>query len=225
MYNDFEKFAISRGISSSRLNGYQKYTNGIISPTIVEERQLNVATMDVFSRLMVDRIIFLGAPIDSDVANIITSQMLYLNSIDSDSDVKLFINSPGGSICDGLAIYDAMNFIDPDVATYGIGMAASMGSVLLSAGVKGKRYALPHSKVLIHQPMGGVPGGTQESDFRIAYEEIKKYKETLYNILSEATGQTYEKIEADADRDKWFTAQEAKDYGLIDEVITKRICN
>lgn len=223
MYNDFEKFAISRGISSSRLNGYQKYTNGIISPTIVEERQLNVATMDVFSRLMVDRIIFLGAPIDSDVANIITSQMLYLNSIDSDSDVKLFINSPGGSICDGLAIYDAMNFIDPDVATYGIGMAASMGSVLLSAGVKGKRYALPHSKVLIHQPMGGVPGGTQESDFRIAYEEIKKYKETLYNILSEATGQTYEKIEADADRDKWFTAQEAKDYGLIDEVITKRI--
>lgn len=225
MYTDFEKFAISRGISSSRLNGYQKYTNGIISPTIVEERQLNVATMDVFSRLMVDRIIFLGAPIDSDVANIITSQMLYLNSIDSDSDVKLFINSPGGSICDGLAIYDAMNFIDPDVATYGIGMAASMGSVLLSAGVKGKRYALPHSKVLIHQPMGGVPGGTQESDFRIAYEEIKKYKETLYNILAEATGQTYEKIEADADRDKWFTAQEAKDYGLIDEVITKRICN
>ena len=222
MYNDFEKFAISRGCSSNRLNGYQKYTNGIISPTIVEERQLNVATMDVFSRLMADRIIFLGAPIDSDVANIITSQLLYLNSIDSDSDVKLFINSPGGSICDGLAIYDAMNFIDPNVATYAMGMAASMGSVLLSAGVKGKRFALPHSKVLIHQPMGGVPGGTQESDFRIAYEEIKKYKESLYNILSEATGQPYEKIETDADRDKWFTAQEAKDYGLIDEVITKR---
>ena len=222
MYNDFEKFAISKGISSNRLNIFQKYTNSMINPMIVEERQLNVATMDVFSRLMADRIIFLGAPIDSDVANIVSSQLLYLNSIDTDSDVKLFINTPGGSICDGLAIYDVMNFIDPDVATYTMGMAASMGSVLLSAGKKGKRYAMQHSKVLIHQPMSGLPNGTQESDFRIAYEEIRKYKEILYNILSDATGQPYEKIEADADRDHWFTAQEAKDYGIIDEVIVKK---
>ena len=216
-----EFFAISNGISSNTLHSYQTFTNGMISPTIVEERQLNVATMDVFSRLMADRIIFLGTPIDSDVANIITSQLMYLNSVDSESDIKMFVNSPGGSCADGLAIYDVMNFIDTDVSTYVMGTSASMGSIISSSGTKGKRYALPHSKILIHQPMGGVPGGTQESDFAIAYEEIKKVKEVLYNILAENTGQSYERILKDADRDCWFTANEALDYGLIDEILIK----
>lgn len=221
MYKDFQKFAISNGIGSNKLDGYKSFTNSIISPTIIEERQLNAVTMDVFSRLMADRIIFLGTAIDSDVANIITSQLMYLNSVDSESDIKLFINSPGGSCADGLAIYDVMNFIDPDVSTYVMGTSASMGSILSSSGAKGKRYALPHSKVLIHQPMGGVPGGTQESDFAIAYEQIKSIKDTLYKILSENTGQPYERILKDADRDCWFTAQEALDYGLIDEILIK----
>ena len=218
---DFNKFAISQGISSNTLLDYQKHTNSLISPTIVEERRMNAVTMDVFSRLMAERIIFLGTAIDSDVANIVTSQLMYLNSVDSESDIKLFINSPGGSVVDGLAIYDVMNWVDADVATYGMGMAASMGSILLSSGAKGKRYALPHSKVMIHQPMGGVPGGTQESDFAIAYEEIKKCKDTLYNILVENTGKTFEEIAKAGDRDCWFTAQEAVDYGLIDEIIKK----
>lgn len=219
--NDFQKFAISQGISSNTLHGYQKHTNGLISPTIIEERQLNAVTMDVFSRLMGDRIIFLGTAINDDVANIITSQLLYLNSVDSESPIKMFINSPGGSVVDGLAIYDAMNWVDPKVETYGIGMAASMGSILLSSGAKGRRFAFPHSKVMIHQPMGGVPGGTQESDFAIAYEEIKKCKETLYTILAENTGKTYEEIAKAGDRDCWFTAQEAVGYGLIDEILIK----
>ena len=221
MIRDYEKFAISNGVNSNMLHGYQTVTNAMISPTIVEERQLNVATMDVFSRLMADRIIFLGTPIDSDVANIITSQLMYLNSVDSESPIKMFINSPGGSCADGLAIYDVMNFVDADVSTYVMGTAASMGSILSSSGTKGKRYALPHSKILIHQPMGGLPGGTQESDFAIAYEEIKKVKDVLYNILSENTGQSYERILKDADRDCWFTAKEALDYGLIDEILIK----
>ena len=178
LYNDFNKFAASKGISSNTLYGYTQHTNGIVSPTIVEERQLNVAMMDVFSRLMADRIIFLGAPIDSDVANIIASQMMYLNSIDSETPIKLFLNTPGGECVAGLQIYDVMNWVDCDVATYNMGMSASMGSILLSSGAKGKRFALPHSKVMVHQPMGGLPGGTQESDFAIAYEEIKKTKET-----------------------------------------------
>jgi ATP-dependent Clp protease protease subunit len=221
LIKDFQKFSVSNGISSNKLNSYQNYTNSIISPTIIEERQLNVATMDVFSRLMADRIIFLGTAIDSDVANIVTSQLMYLNSVDSESDIKLFINSPGGSCADGLAIYDVMNFVDPDISTYVMGTSASMGSILSSSGTKGKRYALPHSKVLIHQPMGGVPGGTQESDFAIAYEQIKNIKDTLYKILSENTGQPYERILKDADRDCWFTAQQALEYGLIDEVLNK----
>ena len=221
MIKDFNKFAISNGISSNTLHSYQTFTNGMISPTIVEERQLNVATMDVFSRLMADRIIFLGTGIDSDVANIITSQLMYLNSVDSESDIKMFINCLGGSCSDGLAIHDVMNFIDADVSTYVMGTSASMGSIISSSGTKGKRYALPHSKILIHQPMGGVPGGTQESDFAIAYEEIKKVKEVLYNILAENTGQSYERILKDADRDCWFTANEALDYGLIDEILIK----
>ena len=222
LIKDFNKFANSKGISSTTLYDYQKYTNGIISPTIIEERQLNAVTMDVFSRLMGDRIIFLGTPIDSDVANIITSQLMYLNSVDAESDIKMFINSPGGNCADGLAIYDVMNFIDSDVSTYVMGTSASMGSILSSSGARGKRYALPHSKILIHQPMGGVPGGTQESDFAIAYEEIKKVKEVLYNILVENTGQPYERILKDADRDCWFTAQEALNYGLIDEILIKK---
>lgn len=221
MSMDFNKFAISQGISSNTLYGYQSYTNGMISPTIVEERQMNVATMDVFSRLMADRIIFLGTEIDSDVANIISSQLMYLNSVDSESDIKLFLNTPGGECTGGLQIFDIMKWIECDVATYNMGLSASMGSILLSSGTKGKRFALPHSKVMIHQPMGGVPGGTQESDFAIAYEEIKKCKETLYNILVENTGKSFEQISTDADRDCWFTAQEAVDYGLIDEILIK----
>lgn len=222
MYKDFYKYATSKGVSGNGLHSYRNYTNNLISPTIVEERQLNAVTMDVFSRLMADRIIFLGTEINSDVSNIITSQLLYLNSIDTDADIKLFINSPGGDIYSGLAIFDTMNFVEPDVSTYAMGVAASMASVILSSGTKGKRYALPNSKVLIHQPMGGLPSGTQESDFRIAYEEINKCKRTLYEILAENTGQSKEVIEKDADRDHWFTSTEAMDYGLIDEVIKKK---
>ena len=222
MYKDFYKYATSKGVSGNGLHSYRNYTNNLISPTIVEERQLNAVTMDVFSRLMADRIIFLGTEINSDVSNIITSQLLYLNSIDTDADIKLFINSPGGDIYSGLAIFDTMNYVEPDVSTYAMGVAASMASVILSSGTKGKRYALPNSKVLIHQPMGGLPSGTQESDFRIAYEEINKCKRTLYDILAENTGQSKEVIEKDADRDHWFTSTEAMEYGLIDEVIKKK---
>jgi ATP-dependent Clp protease protease subunit len=220
LIKDFNKFAVSNGISSNTLHGYQKHTNGMISPTIVEERQLNVATMDVFSRLMAERIIFLGTGINDDVANIITSQLMYLNSIDSESDIKLFINSPGGSVVDGLAIYDVMNWVDADVATYAIGMAASMGSILLSSGEKGKRYILPHSRVMIHQVSSGMQG--QYADLEIAVRETKKHQDELYNILAKNTGKSFEQIFTDADRDCWFTAQEALDYGLIDEIITKK---
>ena len=217
---DYEKFLSSR-VGSHKMWDYQKFTNDIISPTIVEERRNNVATMDIFSRLMADRIIFLGTEIDADVANIITSQLLYLNTMDDKTEIKLFINSPGGSIIDGLAIYDMMQYISPDVETYAIGLAASMGAVLLSSGTKGKRFALPHSKIMIHQPMGGIAPGTQESDIKIAYEEIKQYKQTLYEILSKNTGVMYSQIVEDADRDCWFDAEKAKSYGLIDEVLIK----
>ena len=217
---DYEKFLSSR-VGSHKMWDYQKFTNDIISPTIVEERRNNVATMDIFSRLMADRIIFLGTDIDADVANIITSQLLYLNTMNDKTEIKLFINSPGGSIIDGLAIYDMMQYISPNVETYAIGLAASMGAVLLSSGTKGKRFALPHSKIMIHQPMGGIAPGTQESDIKIAYEEIKQYKQTLYEILSKNTGVMYSQIVEDADRDCWFNAEEAKSYGLIDEVLTK----
>ena len=217
---DYEKFLSSR-VGSHKMWDYQKFTNDIISPTIVEERRNNVATMDIFSRLMADRIIFLGTEIDADVANIITSQLLYLNTMDDKTEIKLFINSPGGSIIDGLAIYDMMQYISPNVETYAIGLAASMGAVLLSSGTKGKRFALPHSKIMIHQPMGGVAPGTQESDIKIAYEEIKQYKQTLYEILSKNTGVMYSQIVEDADRDCWFDAEKAKSYGLIDEVLIK----
>jgi ATP-dependent Clp protease protease subunit len=219
MSRDFERYAISNGISSNTLHGYKTHTSGIISPTIVEERQLNVATMDVFSRLMGDRIIFLGTAINDDVANIITSQLLYLNSVDNEAPIKLFINSPGGSVVDGLAIYDAMNWVEPDVETYGIGMAASMGSILLSSGAKGKRYAFPHSRVMIHQVSSGMHG--QCADMEIAFREAKKHQDELYQILAENTGKSFEQISADADRDCWFTAKEAVEYGLIDDILRK----
>lgn len=220
MNEDFRKFAVSKGINGNTFDAYKKATNGIISPTILEERHLNVATMDIFSRLMFDRIIVLGTEINEDVANIVTSQLMYLNSVDSDSDIKLFINSPGGSVIDGLAIYDIMNWVEPDVATYTMGMAASMGSILLSSGAKGKRYSLPHSKIMIHQ-VSGYAGG-QYSDIKIWAEEIKKHQSELYSILAENTGKSFEQIEKDADRDHWFTAKEALEYGLIDEIIEKK---
>lgn len=219
LIKDFNKFAVSNGVSSNTLHGYQQYTNGMISPTIIEERQMNAVTMDVFSRLMAERIIFLGTGINDDVANIITSQLMYLNSIDSESDIKLFINSPGGSVIDGLAIYDVMNWVDADVATYAMGMAASMGSILLSSGEKGKRYSLPHSRVMIHQVSSGAQG--QYADLEIAVREAKKYQDELYKILAENTGKSFDQIFTDADRDCWFTSKEALEYGLIDEIIMK----
>ena len=217
---DFEKYAIGRGVSSNTLNGYQKFTNSIISPTIIEERQMNMVTMDVFSRLMGDRIIFLGSPIDDEVANIITSQLMYLNSVDSEQDIKMFINTPGGSVIDGLAIYDIMNWVDCDVATYVMGAAASMGSILCSSGAKGKRYALPNSTIMIHQVSSGT-GRVQNADLQIAAKESQKWQNLLYNILAKNTGKTFEQIEEDADRDHWFMADEALEYGLIDEIIKK----
>lgn len=215
---DYEKF-LSERAGSHRFGDYKKYINGLISPMIVEERRNNVTTTDVFSRLMADRIIFLGTEIDSDVSNIITSQLIYLNSIDNNEEISLYINSPGGSIIDGLAIYDVMNYIKPDIKTYTVGLAASMGAVLLSSGTKGKRYALPHSRIMIHQPMGGIAPGTQESDIAIAYEQIKGYKHELYEILSKNTGQEITAIIADSDRDNWFTVERAVSYGLIDNIL------
>ena len=215
---DYEKF-LNEHVGSHRFGDYKKYINGLISPMIVEERRNNVTTTDVFSRLMSDRIIFLGTEIDSDVSNIITSQLIYLNSIDNKEEISLYINSPGGSIVDGLAIYDVMNYIKPDVRTYTVGLAASMGAVLLSSGTKGKRYALPHSRIMIHQPMGGIAPGTPESDIAIAYEQIRLYKQELYEILAKNTGQDIAAIIADSDRDNWFTAISAQKFGLIDNVL------
>ena len=219
--NDFERFAsLDRGISPMTLHRYGSATDAYINPSIIEERKLNVASMDVFSRLMMDRIIFLGVPIDDDVANIITAQLLFLASSDSSSDISLYINTPGGQVSSGLAIYDTIQLIDPDVQTICTGMAASMGSVLLCAGTKGKRSALPHSRVMIHQPLGGARG--QASDILIAAQEIEKTRQELYSIISEHSGQPIEKIYADGDRDFWMTAQEAKDYGMIDEILYKK---
>ena len=220
MKTDFEKYALSQGIGSARLDQFSKNmpTFGYISPMITEERQLNVAQMDVFSRLMTDRIIFMGDVVCAETSNIITSQLMYLNSV-SDDDIKMFINSPGGHIIDGLAIVDVMNYVNADVATYAIGMAASMGSILLTCGEKGKRYALPNSEILLHQPLGGTQG--QCSDIQIQAKHIQYYKDKIYNILQERTGQSLETITEACDRDNWLTAQQALDFGLIDEVITK----
>jgi ATP-dependent Clp protease protease subunit len=192
----------------------------MITPNIIEERKMNAVAMDVFSRLMMDRIIFLGVPIDDTVANIVTAQLLFLESIDSKSDVQIYINSPGGGVYAGLGIYDTMQYILPDVATICTGMAASMGAVLLCAGTKGKRTALPHSRVMIHQPLGGAGG--KASDVQITINEIRKIKKELYTILSEHSGQPFEKIEKDSDRDFWMRAPEAMEYGMIDEVLIRK---
>lgn len=218
---EFDKFArLHCGINSMTMYDYRAEIRNYVSPTIIEERQLNVAAMDVFSRLMMDRIIFLGAPIYDDAANIIQAQLLFLESVDADKDIQLYINSPGGSVSAGLGIYDTMQLISCDVATICTGMAASMGAVLLTAGAAGKRSALPHSRVMIHQPLGGAQG--QASDIEITAREIAKTKRELYDILSLHSGVAYKKIERDADRDYWLTAAEAKEYGLIDNVLGKR---
>jgi ATP-dependent Clp protease protease subunit len=219
--NEFEKYAVKHlGISSAKLDSYGKYTSAYINPTIIEERTLNVAQMDVFSRLMMDRIIFLGTPIDSDVANIIQAQLLFLESADSKKDIQIYLNSPGGSVYAGLGIYDTMQYVSSNVSTICTGMAASMAAVILCAGEKGKRTSLKHSRVLIHQPMGGTQG--QASDIEIEAREIIKIKKELYEIIALHSGQDYEKIYKDADRDYWMSAQEALEYGMIDEVLTKK---
>ena len=221
MKDEFKKYARSeRGISSLTLEGYARLSDSYINPTIIEERKLNVASMDVFSRLMMDRIIFLGVPIDDDVANIIQAQLLFLASTDPGADISLYLNTPGGQVTSGLGIYDTMQLVSPDVATICTGMAASMGSVLLCAGAAGKRSCLPHSKVLIHQPLGGAQG--QASDILIAAREIEKTRKELYEIISAHSGQPYDKVFADADRDYWMSAQEAKEYGMVDEILTRK---
>lgn len=217
---DFNLFAHSQGVSSLALEDYKRVMpQNYINPMIIEERKLNVASMDVFSRLMYDRIIFLGSEVNSDVANIINSQLLYMSSIGNDP-IKLYINSPGGSVTDGLAIYDMMNYITPDVETTCVGLAASMGAILLSSGTKGKRSSLKHGDILIHQPLGG--GHGQCSDVQIAARQMQKCKDTLYEILVENTGKPLDEIIRDADRDYWLTADEAVEYGLIDKVISKK---
>jgi ATP-dependent Clp protease protease subunit len=219
MNNDeFRKYAIKhRGISSLNLDRYVRLEGGYISPTIIEERQLNIATMDVFSRLMMDRIIFLGVPIDDYVANIIQAQLLFLESTDSHKDIQIYLNTPGGGVYAGLGIYDTMQYIAPDIATICTGVAASMGAILLCAGTKGKRTALTHARILIHQPAGGAEGVA--SDIEITAREIQKLKRELYDIIAVHSGQDYKKIWKDADRDFWMTADEAKAYGMIDEVL------
>ena len=218
---EFDKFAVKgRGISSMTLSRYQSTVDGYINPTITEERKLNVAQMDVFSRLMMDRILFLGVPIDDDVANIIQAQLLFLASQDSSADITLYLNTPGGQVHSGLGIYDTMQLVQPDVATVCTGMAASMGAVLLCAGQAGKRSALPHSRVLIHQPLGGAQG--QATEILIAAREIEKTRTELFNIIAQHTGKPYEKVAKDGERDYWMTAQEALEYGMVDEILCKR---
>jgi len=217
--DDFKKYASGhRGISSLNLHRFTSvFNNSYISPTIIEERQLNIASMDVFSRLMMDRIIFLGLPIDDYVANIIQAQLLYLDSTDPGKDIQIYFNTPGGSVHAGLGIYDTMQYITAEIATICTGMAASMGAVLLTAGTKGKRSALKHSRVMIHQPMGGAEG--QASDIEITAREIMKLKKELFEIIALHSGKSYEQVEKDSDRDHWMTAIEAKEYGMIDEVL------
>ncbi|HEY4788631.1 MAG TPA: ATP-dependent Clp endopeptidase proteolytic subunit ClpP [Bacteroidales bacterium] len=219
--NEFRKYATKHlGLSSMRLHQFQTATSSYISPTIIEERQLNVASMDVFSRLMMDRIIFLGLPIDDDVANIIQAQLLFLDSVDPSRDIQIYFNSPGGAVHAGLGIYDTMQWINPDVATICTGMAASMSAVLLCAGTKGKRSALKHSRIMIHQPSGGAQGTS--ADMEITLKEILKIKKELYQIISDHTGKSYDKVEKDSDRDFWMTSEEAKAYGIIDDVLIRQ---
>jgi ATP-dependent Clp protease, protease subunit len=218
--DDFKKYATRHaGLSSLTLERYSSIYGSYISPTIIEERQLNVASMDVFSRLMMDRIIFLGVPIDDTVANIIQAQLLYLDSTDPSKDIQIYFNTPGGAVHAGLGIYDTMQYISANIATICTGMAASMGAVLLTAGTKGKRSALKHSRIMIHQPMGGAQG--QASDIEITAREIMKIKKELYTIIAEHSGKPYEQVEKDADRDYWMNSQEAVDYGMIDEILIR----
>ena len=218
---DFRKYATKHlGMNSNALDSYMNITSSYISPTIIEERQLNVAQMDVFSRLMMDRIIFLGTQVDDYTANVIQAQLLYLDSSDPGKDISIYINSPGGSVYAGYGIYDTMQFISSDVSTICTGMAASFAAVLLVAGTKGKRMALPHSRVMIHQPMGGAQG--QASDIEITAREIQKLKKELYTIIADHSHTDFDKVWADSDRDYWMTAQEAKEYGMIDEVLSRK---
>ena len=219
-HDEFKKYAVKhRGISSMHLDTYMSSVENM-TRTVIEERPVNFREVDVFSRLMMDRIIFLGTPIDDYIANIIQAQLLFLESADSKRDIQIYVNSPGGSVYAGLGIYDTMQWIAPDVATICVGLAASMGAVLLCAGSAGKRTALPHSRVMIHQPLGGAQG--QASDIEITHREIQKLKKELYQIIANHSGQTIEKVEADSDRDYWMIAQEAKEYGMIDEVLLKQ---
>ena len=218
---EFQKYAVSDHNINS--NYYEKIVSSMMpvgmTPNIIEERQMNAVAMDVFSRLMMDRIIFLGTGINEQVANIVQAQLLFLESTDASKDIQIYINSPGGSVYAGLGIYDTMQFIKPDVATICTGMAASMGAVLLCAGEAGKRSGLPHSRVMIHQPMGGAQG--QASDIEITAREIVTLKEELYKIIAKHSGQTYEKVHEDSDRDYWMKAEKAREYGMIDEILTR----
>ena len=215
---EFEKYAIKhRGISSNTLYNYQQHQVNNLTPNIIEERPMNIAVMDVYSRLMMDRIIFLGYPINDEVANIVTAQLLFLESTDRTRDIQMYINSPGGSVYSGLGIYDTMQYITPDVSTMCIGMAASMGSVLMCAGAKGKRSALRHSRVMMHQPSGAIGG--QATDIEITVGEIRKLKRELYEVISYHTGKPVKQVEIDCDRDYWLTGEEAKEYGLVDDVL------
>jgi len=215
--NEFQKYATKHlGINSINM---QHYIHSSITPYIIEERSMNMTQMDVFSRLMMDRIIFLGTGIDDYVANIINAQLLFLESVDNKKDIQIYMNSPGGSVYAGLGIYDTMQYIQPDVATICTGMAASMGAVLMCAGAKGKRSALKHARVMIHQPLGGASG--QASDIEITAKEIQKLKKELYDIIATHSGQAYDKVWGDSDRDYWMTAEEAKEYGMVDEVLIR----
>ena len=217
---EFHKYARGHmGFSSLSMHRFDSLFTDSLTPYIIEERQLNVASMDVFSRLMMDRIIFLGTPIDDYIANIIQAQLLFLESTDPGKDIQIYFNTPGGSVHAGLGIYDTMQYISPDIATICTGMAASMGAVLLTAGTKGKRSALKHSRVMIHQPMGGAQG--QASDIEITAREILKLKKELYDIIAKHSGKSYKQVENDADRDHWMTSGEAKNYGMIDEILVK----
>ncbi len=220
MMNDFLKFAKSQGLNTMHVENVMQASADYISPSILEERQLNVTQMDVFSRLMMDRIIFLGTEINDYTANVIQAQLLYLDSADSDRNISIYLNTPGGSVYAGLGIYDTMQFVSSKVGTICTGMAASMGAVLLVAGEKSMRAALPHSRVMIHQPMGGIQG--QASDIEITAKEILKLKDELYQIIADHSGQTIERIREDADRDFWMTSKEALAYGMIDSIYTKK---
>jgi ATP-dependent Clp protease protease subunit len=229
--NEFQKYAVKHlGMSSMHLEKYAEHSTrnfmpyipqiGNFTPYVIEERQMNVTGLDVFSRLMMDRIIFMGVGIDDYVANVIQAQLLFLESADPKRDIQIFVNSPGGSVIDGMGIYDTMQYVSPDVATICTGLAASMGAVLLCAGQKGKRTILPHGRVMIHQPLGGMRG--QVTEMEIEYNLIKELQKELYDILAKHCGQNYETIEKDCDRDNWMTAEEAKEYGLVDEVLQRK---